>query len=329
MIATREATLTFDNASLFREYPNQPRNENKKRVLSIAIPRDYTHTGELTVIAWRPAETLEPIRITRETIVETHVGIYPYEDTEASRIGCEWCVNFADKWLFNYGESNLLAQDELQIAEHPVASCLRHAMAGTAIEPLTRDTSTSDSPRPLLIKGILRHVHLDTTTGLYGNAFAYASADDVIAACTPIKPPTVSNIIAMDAPSGSSGTYTRETLLDIWETALTAFYGAVSEASASGFESYDGCTIHTGWWGTGAYGGNRTLMAIMQVAAARAAGVSRFVFHTVDDRGADDFETALALPGLAAFTDSETIDPEAFLDFCDKQRFQWGMSNGT
>ena len=70
-------------------------------------------------------------------------------------------------------------------------------------------------------------------------------------------------------------------------------------------------------------------MAIMQVVAARTAGVSRLVFHTVDDRGADDFETALALPGLAAFTDSEAINPEAFLDFCDKQRFQWGISNGT
>ncbi|MFY8051519.1 MAG: hypothetical protein ACOVP2_02785 [Armatimonadaceae bacterium] len=329
MIATCEAKLTFDNASLFREFPNLPRNENKKRVLSIAIPRDYTHTGELTVSAWRPADTLKPITISHEKIVETHVGIYPYEDTAASRIGCEWCVNFADKWLFNYGEGNLLAQDELQIAEHPVASCLRHAMAGTAIEPLTRDPNNADSPRPLLIRGILRHVHLDTTMGLYGNAFAIAPAADVIAACTPIKPPTVSNIIAMDAPPGGSGTYTRETLLDIWETALTAFYGAVSEASASSPNPDDGCTIHTGWWGTGAYGGNRTLMAIMQVIAARAAGVSRLVFHTVDDLGADDFETAMALPGLAGFTDSETIDPEAFLEFCDKQRFQWGISNGT
>jgi hypothetical protein len=70
-------------------------------------------------------------------------------------------------------------------------------------------------------------------------------------------------------------------------------------------------------------------MAIMQVVAARAAGVSRLVFHTVDGRGADDFETALALPGLAAFTDSERIDPEAFLEYCSGQRFQWGISNGT
>lgn len=79
MTATCEAKLTFDNASLFREYPNLPRNENKKRVLSIAIPRDYTHTGKLTVSAWRPADTLKPIAISHETIVETHVGIYPYE----------------------------------------------------------------------------------------------------------------------------------------------------------------------------------------------------------------------------------------------------------
>lgn len=327
MIATREATLTFENAPLFRDFPNQPRNQNKKLVLSIAIPNDYTHTGELTVSAWRPADILELIAIRHETIVESEQGIYPYEDTPASRNGSEWCVNFADKHLFNYGEGNLLAQDELQIAEHPVASCLRHAMTGTAIDPLTRNPLTNDSPRPLLIKGILRHVHLDTTTGLYGNAFAYAPAEDVIAACTSIKPPTVSNIIAMDAPPGGTGIYTRETLLDIWATALTAFYGAVSESATA--NSSDGCTIHTGWWGTGAYGGNRTLMAIMQVVAARAAGVSRLVFHTVDANGADDFEAALALPGLQAFIDSDTIDPEAFLGYCIGQQFRWGVSNGT
>ena len=182
MIAIREATLTFDNATLFRDFPNTPYNANKKLVLSIAVPDAYEHSGNLTVSAWQPGATLEPIAITAATVIEEHTGIYPYADTPASRNGAEWCVNFADRWLFNYVEGNLLAQDELQIAEHPVSSCLRHAMADSAIAPMTRDRSKHDAPRPLLIHGILRHVHLDTTTGLYGNTFAYAPADDVIAA---------------------------------------------------------------------------------------------------------------------------------------------------
>ena len=328
MIAIREATLTFDNATLFRDFPNTPYNANKKLVLSIAIPDGYEHSGNLTVSAWQPGATLEPVAITTSTVVEEHTGIYPYADTPASRNGAEWCVNFADRWLFNYGEGNLLAQDELQIAEHPVSSCLRHAMADSTIEPLTRDRSKHDAPRPLLIRGILRHVHLDTTTGLYGNAFAYAPADDVISACISLKPPTMSNIIAMDAPAGSEGVYTHETLLDIWTTALTSFYGAVSEAKTCNGDASE-CTIHTGWWGTGAYGGNRTLMAIMQVIAARAAGVTRLVFHTVDSAGAADFAAAYALPGLETFLHAETLDPKAFLHYCAAQNFRWGVSNGT
>ena len=328
MIAIREATLTFDNATLFRDFPNNPYNANKKLVLSIAIPAGYDHTGCVTVSAWGPDATLDPITITVDTLIEVNIGIYPYADTPASRNGSEWCVNFADKWLFNYGEGNLLAQDELQIAEHPVSSCLRHAMADTAIAPLTRDRSKNDAPRPLLIRDILRHVHLDTTTGLYGTAFAYAPAADVIAACTPIKPPTVSNIIAMDAPAGGQGIYEERTLVDIWTTALTAFYGAVCEAKASNGDSPE-CTIHTGWWGTGAYGGNRTLMAIMQVIAARAAGVTRLVFHTVDSSGAADFDAACSHPGLNEFLSGTSLDPKAFLRYCAAQSFRWGVSNGT
>ena len=328
MIAIREATLTFDNATLFRDFPNTPYNANKKLVLSIAVPDAYEHSGNLTVSAWQPGATLDPIAITAAIVIEQHTGIYPYADTLASRNGAEWCVNFADRWLFNYGEGNLLAQDELQIAEHPVSSCLRHAMADSAIAPMTRDRSKHDAPRPLLIRGILRHVHLDTTTGLYGNAFAYAPADDVIAACTPIKPPTVSNIIAMDAPAGGDGVYKHETLLDIWTTALTAFYAAVCGAKACNGDASE-CIIHTGWWGTGAYGGNRTLMAIMQLIAARAAGVTHLIFHTVDSAGAADFAAVYALPGLETFLQAETLDPKAFLQYCAAQSFRWGVSNGT
>ena len=147
MIAIREETLTFDNATLFRDFPNTPYNANKKLVLSIAVPDGYEHSGNVTVSAWQPGATLEPIPITAATVIEEHTGIYPYADTPASRNGAEWCVNFADRWLFNYGEGNLLAQDELQIAEHPVSSCLRHAMADSAIAPMTRDRSKHDAPR--------------------------------------------------------------------------------------------------------------------------------------------------------------------------------------
>jgi hypothetical protein len=64
-------------------------------------------------------------------------------------------------------------------------------------------------------------------------------------------------------------------------------------------------------------------MAIMQVIAARAAGVTRLVFHTVDSAGATDFAAACALPGLDIFRHSETLDPEALLQFCAARSFRW------
>ena len=43
--------------------------------------------------------------------------------------------------------------------------------------------------------------------------------------------------------------------------------------------------VHTGFWGCGAFGGNRILMTALQTAAAGMAGVDRTVFHTGDPSG--------------------------------------------
>ncbi len=49
--------------------------------------------------------------------------------------------------------------------------------------------------------------------------------------------------------------------------------------------------IHTGFWGCGAFGGNRTLMVILQALAADLAGVET-VFWAVDKRGVELAEEA-------------------------------------
>jgi Poly (ADP-ribose) glycohydrolase (PARG) len=40
--------------------------------------------------------------------------------------------------------------------------------------------------------------------------------------------------------------------------------------------------VHTGYWGCGAFGGNRVLMALLQVLAAGSAGLDQLVFHVGD-----------------------------------------------
>lgn len=50
--------------------------------------------------------------------------------------------------------------------------------------------------------------------------------------------------------------------------------------------------VHTGHWGCGAYGGNRSLMAILQALAARAAQVE-LVYHAFDEKGVTDVAEGL------------------------------------
>ncbi len=88
-----------------------------------------------------------------------------------------------------------------------------------------------------------------------------------MAATTFIDPPTFSNIVAMEAPPGGHGPYTRDEIEDILATAFIGFSACRLESGSVG------AIVHTGNWGTGAYGGDRVLMALLQLIAARLAGL--------------------------------------------------------
>jgi hypothetical protein len=147
---------------------------------------------------------------------------------------------------------------------------------------------------------------------LYGNRFARAPFEEVRSALTTLKPPTRSNLIAIAAPVGG-GVYTLDQIENILATAYTGFAAAVEESAVE---------IRTGFWGCGAFGGNRALMVMLQIAAARLAGVKRLVFHTVDQAGVLDYEAgARGLPEIAAV--------KAFLSELESRRFSWGTSDGN
>ena len=139
----------------------------------------------------------------------------------------------------------------------------------------------------MLVTGVERRVAIETDPdaaagrphGLYGNAFAAADPDAVRRATTPIDPPTVTNLVAIAAIAGGRGRYTRDEIRRTLVTAFTGFRAAVVESArlAGGPARV---VVHTGYWGCGAFGGNRVLMALLQVVAARMAGLERLVFHT-------------------------------------------------
>src|SRR5262249_9367407 len=87
-------------------------------------------------------------------------------------------------------------------------------------------------------------------------------------------------------------------------------------------------TVHTGHWGTGAFGGNKVLMATLQMLAARIAGIDALVFHTFDALGTEAWVAAdrLARELFPSGTAPEVVD---VLGRLHAMRFAWGVSDGN
>jgi hypothetical protein len=238
----------------------------------------------------------------------------------------------------------------MQAAEHPALGALREALLDKGLEAVTTEGGRDGGePTPVLVRGVERRLAIATDPnpeegrprGLYGNRFARAPADAIVRATTVLDPPTITNLIAIAAPAGGRGAYERADIEYVLTTAYTAFAAArvesreaVGEAGRSAAAAAaDGVrtVVHTGFWGCGAFGGNRVLMALLQVLAARMAGLDRLVFHTFDG------------PGSAALADAQDIlsgevgDAAAgekwvtseVLDRIEALGFAWGVSDGN
>jgi hypothetical protein len=316
----------FEADRLLSEHPPVLRHPNKRVVYEIACPPGCVHGGRLTYTRWREMplpERAAPAEALR--LVERREDVYDYAPVLADEQAVEWHVNFADPHLFFAYGSGLFAQDEIQAAEHPALGALREALTASGASPTTVE---GGRPTPILVRGVERRCRVATDRdtgqgrprGLYGNLFAAASEVTVRRAVTRIDPPTVTNLIAVAAPTGRFGPYGREEIEGVLTTAFTGFRAAVLESGNAAV------AVHTGFWGCGAFGGNRVLMALLQVLAAGMAGVRRPVFHTFDAAGTAALDSALRriedLPG-------PTI---AFRDLADRiaaMGFEWGVSDGN
>jgi hypothetical protein len=335
------ARHTFGAAEVVAAYPPRLVHPHKKLLYRLACPADRPHAGTVTVTRWAAVSPLaqldELCRAARAhaptaplTQLVAAESFFRYEPEPAG--GCElrWHLNFADERLFAYYGGPLLAQDELQVAEHPALASLRHAMDASDVPHLAPLASEGGRRTPVLIRGVERRCRIATDVneaagrphGLYGHRFARADAAAVERAVVPLVPPTLTNLIAMEAPSYGRGSYTRAQIEDALSNACTGFLAARAETRAAGATD---AVVHTGFWGCGAFGGNRTLMTLVQLAAAQRAGLARLVFHTADRTGTADFERALALhDATAAAADLEGVAEQLF-----DRGFRWGEPDGN
>jgi hypothetical protein len=284
--------VVFQAQDLVARFPPRLRDRNKKVVYRIACPAESTHHGRLVVTRWSATELPEKVP-EATTQIEARDDVFAYEPTGAASRSVEWYLNFAHHDLFCAYGGSAFAQDEIQVAEHPALGSLREALlASRELEPATVE---SGRPTPVLVRGVERRCWIATDVneaegrpfGLYGNQFSRARPEAVERATRPIVPPTVTNLVAMEAPAYGSGVYRREEIEYVLQAAFAGFRAARCESAAQLAETGEPTTaaviIHTGYWGCGAYGGNRVLMALLQIFAARLAEIDRLVFHTVGD----------------------------------------------
>ena len=308
---------TFDGAALVRDHPPRFTLGHKRRLYE-GIPESIggtltvsRWTGELPATVDLSAGRAPTLEVARDQFT------YPPDPPGATR----WHANFADTHLFFAYGGSLMAQDEIQVMEHPVLGSLREALvAGTAgtpgLAPLARERG---APTPVLVRGAQRSMAIDTAQGLYGNAFARAPFDRIEAATRYLDPPTLSNIVAIVAPVGGSGRYSHDEIADILATASIGF-------GACRLESGDTTPmVHTGNWGTGAFGGNRVLMALLQLLAARIAGVERIVFHSRE--GDAHLREAQRVLNELPLTEAESTAD--LIDAVEARGFTWGVSDGN
>jgi len=319
--------LSISAARLMTDHPPRLYHPNKQAVYDIACPPGVVHEGVIEYTRWASFALPEGVRVDgAEGSVEIRESIYDYEPALADAGAIEWHVNFADPALFFAYGGGLFAQDEVQCAEHPVLGAVREALIARGLPAVT---VAAGRPTPVLVKGAQRRCRVATDrnpsagrgAGLYGNTFARAPVDVVRRATTRIDPPTISNIVAMAASSGGYGPYSIPEIAHVLVTAFTAFRAVALESQPAR------TVVHTGFWGCGAFGGNRVLMSMLQILAAEAAGFDRIVLHAASPSGRKPIAQAIDL--VRTIFAGHSWTPDDMMLRVARLGLEWGAGDGN
>jgi len=310
--------FTFNVADLLCESRIKWSDSNKAFAASLipTFPEDLD--GEIVFKVWPEAEL--PQKNTGECKFEVRDDFFDYSSDKSHD---DWYLNFADPDLFGYYNTSLMAQDELQVFEHPVLAHLREVLISLSFYPETTDDNKR--PTPVTVTGAYRVCSIDTQPdedgfSIYGNAFSQSPKEIIRERVTPIIPPIKSNILAIASLPGGRGFYTEKQIKDILIIAFTGFSAAAQEADETQTPR-----VNSGFWGCGAYGGNRTIMTILQLVAASLAGVD-LRYWAGDSSGVVVAETAYQLYCDILKKSDNTQD---IINTLVKMKFDWGVSDGN
>ena len=320
--------MSWDAAKLMRDHPLRFTHASKEHAFGLVLPPGTVHGATIELTRWAAMPLPATVGGVPSLVVDVQPNAYQYEPECDPATTREWHVNFADGNLFfGYG-SWLFAQDEMQVLEHAALGAVREALLADGLPARTLE---GDTPTPVLVSGVERRCRISTTPdasagrpkGLYGKEFSRATDAQRASGITLIEPPTVSHIIAIAAPSHGDGQYIREQVETILVTAYTGFRAAVVESQRANL----GTVIHTGFWGCGAFGGNKVMMLLLQQIAAQIAGVDRLVLHVMDEAGVWVAEVAISRE-RELLAGGEVGVGEA-IGRVVAMGLRWGVGNGT
>lgn len=253
-------------------------------------------------------------------------GCFAYPESQGDTL--HWTANFADSRLFSFCQGPLLAQDELQVLEHPALAHLKAALDGQGSLKFLNGNEVG------LITGAYRYASLDTKSNasnrrpLYGNNFAVATQADLLSKLHVFDHPVRSNIFSMAAPHIPEALfgqpYRKEYLRVLLFRAIAAFSSIKFEYPTKKI------VVHTGNWGCGAFGNSSKVAALLQLAAGHFSGIDRLEYYPLE-KGASFDQAKGILQRIETEHPNMTIDE--FLTFLENNAVGLGLfyerGNGT
>ena len=258
------------------------------------------------------------------TIVEAVGGFFDYSERSDAEKEV-WYLNFADKFLFGFYDSDMFGQDEIQTLEHPALAAVREWLDSKKYKGYEALTITDRQPTPFLVRNVPWWINVNTHDyPIYGWKFGDACQKEnyplLDQAVTVRQSDQLNNIIAMAAPACGKGIYSESQISEALSAAMAGFGGAVENSRRNGKRT----VIHSGRWGAGAFGGNEELLLAVQIIAARIVGVDHLVLHAVNE---ECLENASRL--VAQIEETEIQKAINIVQHIHSKKYMWGLSDGN
>jgi len=145
--------INIKSQKLFEKYPSIWTDEYKGKLFEISCQEGSVHSGDIDITRWWALDIADHLCFEpHNTEVLLHNGPFQYQRSADDNNTVEWHLNFADGDLFSHYGSKLMAQDEHQVAEHPILASVKEVLEELATENSDYEPCTSDytnlSPNP-------------------------------------------------------------------------------------------------------------------------------------------------------------------------------------